>query len=164
MQIRFFPFFVVKRFNIPNKFLEKLTDREIIDFIFRKLEKEEFERLELKEMTIEIKGDHAGLGFNFDKMRDATQLIDFGSISIFHHKKGRQLVYKYQLTMFTITSLIFGILFGVITMCIWLGVICFIFLFVSSWLWVYIIQIMTVSGYIDQLIYDEHWKNNEKKY
>jgi hypothetical protein len=164
MQIRFFPFFVVKRFNLPNKFLEKLTDREIIVFIFRELEKEEFERLELKEMTIEIKGDHAGLGFSFNKMRDAIQSIDFGSISIFHHKKGRQLVYKFQLTIFTIICLIVGILLGFFTMSIWLGVICFIVLFVGTWLWIYIIQIMTVSGYIDQLIYDEHWKKNEKKY
>jgi hypothetical protein len=158
MQYKFFPLYVVKKFNLQNDYLDKLADSEILEFMYNELEKEKYKDIQQTETAIELTGDHTGFFFNRKPIRFGTQAIDFGTISIKHGNHGRKIVFKYQSTIYPLINLITGVVASVFFRDLQLGIITFLATLVLFWVWVFILQIMTISGCIDRLEYTEHWK------
>ncbi len=158
MQFKFFPLYVVKKFNLRNEYLDKLADSEILEFMYNELEKEKYNDIQLTKTAIELTGDHKGFFFNRKPIRFGTQAIDFGTISIEHENHGRKIVFKYHSTIYPLFNLITGIVISVIFRDLQFGIFAFLVTFVLFWVWVFIMQIITISGCIDRLEYREHWK------
>lgn len=159
MKIRFFPFRVVKKFNLRSEYLDKLSDSEILEFICKELQKEEYKKIQLMETSIKLQGDHSEFFFSFRPIWVATQAIDFGTIYIDHKKNRRKIVFKYQSTWYYFASPLVGIFVLLITKSILYGIFTFLIAFIMSWFTIYIIQSMTISGCIDKLEYKEQWKD-----
>jgi|GEM_PF-5174103 len=159
MKLNFFPFCVVKKCNLRNEYLNKLSDSEILAFIFKELEKEEYKKIQLTETTIELQGDHSELFFSFRPIWVVTQAIDFGTVTISHKKNKRKVVFKYQSTLYHFPGLLFGLIVLLISKSLFYGFLTFLIVFILNWLYLYIIQSATISVCIDKLEYKEHRKD-----
>jgi len=156
MRIKYFPFLVVKRFNLRNEYLDKLADSEILEFMFKELKKEKYEKIQLTETTVEFKGDHSGL---LKPLWVITQSIDFGTISIERRDDKRKMVFKYQSTIYPLINLIFGLAVSLLSKSLQIGIIAFLITFILFWNCVYLVQIVTVSVCLDKLEYKKRWKD-----
>jgi len=156
MKFKFFPLYVVTKFKLRDKYLCKLEDSEILEFMYNELEKEKYKDIQRTETAINLKGDHSEMLLNMKPIWVATQSIDFGTISIIHRNDKREIVFKYQSTTYLLVTLILGILISIFSGNLQAGIFVFLVTFVLSWIGVFIMQNMTISGCIDKLVYKEY--------
>lgn len=158
LRLKYFPFVVSQKFTIPTKELGRHTDAEIMEVVYRELEKQEYEKLQRMESTIEFEGDHAGLYSNFRPFWSALQAVDRGSVTLMHKDYKRKIVLKYQITTIIWSGIVPSCFFGLISMQLLLALLGFLFGFLASWLWTYFAYSITISGCLDNAIYNEHLK------
>lgn len=93
LRLKYFPFVVSQRFTVPSKELGHHTDAEIMEIVYKELEKQEYEKLQRMDSFIEFEGDHAGLYANFRPFWSALQSVDYGSVKLMHTLSNERLLF-----------------------------------------------------------------------
>jgi len=154
INLNFFPFTIVDKYNIQNKNIDKLTDKEVLEYLFIELKKENYDRIVLNETSIELD--------NYYKLYDKrifplrSKGLKNGRIWIETYTSGRTLMFKYQIRVieiipFFIIPLVFAVFASVFA-----GIFLFIFLFILFLFSIKFIK-LSISSLIEILI-DEEFK------
>ncbi len=160
MNLNFYPFTIVNKFEINNKYIDKLTDKEILEYLFIELKKESYDRIVLNEASIEI--DEFYELYNKRILPPRSKGIKNGRIWIETYNSNRILMFKYQIRVIEIIPFfliplllaIFGSVFG--------GICFFIFLFLLFLFSIKFIK-LNISSLIEKLADEEFRKELNRR-
>lgn len=161
INLNFYPFTIVNKFDINNKYIDRLTDKEILEYLFIELKKESFDKIVLNEAIIELDGCFNGL-FGKIIFQTRTLRIKNSRIWIENFNSERTLIFKYQIRVIDIIPLfliplilsIIGSVFG--------GICIFIFIFSLFLLSTKYIK-LNISSLIEKLADEEFRKELYRK-
>lgn len=141
LSFRFFPFYVIKEFNLKGKHITKLSNSEIFRFVENELKTEKFAEIKFIESKIEFKGNYSKIGFRYESFNNPfnlpTQAIDYGCIKILHSNDIRKLVYKFQLLLISFMPLTLILIAGIVFKNFLYGLLAFSAIFILVWLWAF---------------------------
>lgn len=152
--INFFPFTIVNKYDLQNKNIDKLSDKEILEYLFTELSKESFDKIVLNETSIELEGHFNGL-FGKTILPKRTQRLKNGIIWIETDLSGRLLMFKYQNRISELIPLLLIPLLLSIFASIFLGICFFIFISFLSFFIGNKFTKLSISSLIEILIEEE---------
>lgn len=161
INLNFYPFTIVNKFDIQNPYIDKLTDKEILEYLFIELKKESFDKIVLNETIIELDGRFNGL-IGKTIFRPRTLKIKNSRIWIETYNSTRILIFKYQIRVIEIIPLFLIPLIFTIIGSVFGGICLFIFLFLLFLLSTKFIK-LNISSLIEKLIDDEFRKELNRR-
>lgn len=160
INLNFYPFTIVNKFDINNKYIDKLTDKEILEYLFIELKKVSDDRIVLNETIIELDEYYKFYKNRILPLRRGE--IKNGRIWIETYNSNRILIFKYQIRIidvmpFFLIPLIFSVIESVIG-----GICFFIFLFLLFLLSTKFIK-LNISSLIEKLADEEFRKELNRR-
>ena len=160
INLNFYPFTIVNKFDINNKYIDKLTDKEILEYLFIELKKESIDKIVLNEAFIELDEYYKFYKNRF--LPPHSKGIKNGKIWIENNNSGRILIFKYQIRVIEIIPLFLITLIFTIIGSLLGGIFLFIFLFSLFLLSTKFIK-LNISSLIENLIDKEFRRELNKK-